>query len=939
MSFNPPVRRLAIVGTGVSLEQAPSSVSAESAAVTDEVRKGLIVEGKLYPATGTRRPLPRPRLDVWSDVLDAAYPVVLVAAPAGYGKSTLMAQWHAHLVERGVPCAWLSLDEDDNDKTRFMRHLVAALQKAEARIGQSVAANLSTDFPSDAKPLLETLAGDLATVQQRIVLFLDDLHFVEDTEVLEIAAWLVNYAPRTVQYVIGTRDKEPLRLSGLRVRRQLLELSQRELQFNSDEAAQFCTNRLGRDLSTQDLQCLMLKTEGWPAALELVTLVLADLPDPGPFIERFAGTDSGLVAYLCEVVLSRMDERTRTSVFRVSMFDRFCAPLAQAVCETDNGEELLRALRARNLFLIPLDECGVWVRFHHLVGESFRERYRRTSPVEARECLQRGAQWMHANGLVEEAVNCMIRAQDWEQATQWVAESVEELVFRRGCQQTILRWMNALPEACVARYPIIGIQYTFALSFYHHRHQEYEAQIYRLQQLLQRLEAQGSHDARMIDELRCALEFQTAMVSALRDEGYQCGELAAAWLERWPNAPLVRKAVMGNVIAFGYKTTVEIGRGLEVLVRTRRWVEQAEGYYELAWVAWVEAVLYLKRGSYLEARLACKSGLEVVEGKLHGHPAHTGLLHSLLAGIAYEFDEIGPSVEHIERAMSTVTDYGPADAVVVAYLTQARLQRLRDDEDSALAILREGQELGARRRLRRVTLALAAEECTGLVRAGRYEEARLVAARFDFDQLNFRSGTSDLISDKTLRAASRYLLLQSPKPVIQALDEAIEYCKRRDLAHRQVELILIRALAHKQQGEWASALIDVHDALTVAAPRGYLRVFLDEGRELGALIPRLDLEQLQGSPAAPLARRLRQAMGQPDSPLRQPSAAPSEQLTRREVSILKRLESGLSNKEIAEAIFVSEGTLKWHLHNVYSKLGVKNRSGAMSRARALGMMV
>ena len=404
-------------------------------------------------------------------------------------RAKLAAQWHAHLVERGVPCAWLSLDEDDNDKTRFMRHLVAALQKAEARIGQSVAANLSTDFPSDAKPLLETLAGDLATVQQRIVLFLDDLHFVEDTEVLEIAAWLVNYAPRTVQYVIGTRDKEPLRLSGLRVRRQLLELSQRELQFNSDEAAQFCTNRLGRDLSTQDLQCLMLKTEGWPAALELVTLVLADLPDPGPFIERFAGTDSGLVAYLCEVVLSRMDERTRTSVFRVSMFDRFCAPLAQAVCETDNGEELLRALRARNLFLIPLDECGVWVRFHHLVGESFRERYRRTSPVEARECLQRGAQWMHANGLVEEAVNCMIRAQDWEQATQWVAESVEELVFRRGCQQTILRWMNALPEACVARYPIIGIQYTFALSFYHHRHQEYEAQIYRLQQLLQRLEA------------------------------------------------------------------------------------------------------------------------------------------------------------------------------------------------------------------------------------------------------------------------------------------------------------------------------------------------------------------------------------------------------------------------------------------------------------------
>jgi ATP/maltotriose-dependent transcriptional regulator MalT len=903
-----------------------------------DARKRLIVEGKLYPATGTRKPLPRPRLDASSDVLDGIYPVVLVAAPAGYGKSTLMAQWHAHLIERGVACAWLSLDEDDNDRTRFMRHLVAALQKAEARIGQTVAANLSTDFPSDAKPLLEMLAGDLATVQQRIVLFLDDLHFVQDGEVLEIVDWLVNYAPRTVQYVVGTRDKQRLRFSALRVRRQLLELDLRQLQFDTDEAAMFCRSRLGHDLSAQDMQRLLTKTEGWPAGLELVTLALAGLTNQSRFIERFAGTDSSLVEYLGEVVLSRMDDRTRTGVFRMSMFDRVCAPLAQAVCETDDAAGLIQVLRAGNLFLIPLDEDGAWVRFHHLVGEFFRERYRRTAPVEATECLQRGARWMRANGFVEEAVNCLIRAQDWEQATRWVAESVDELVLRRGCQQTILRWMNALPEAYVARYPIIGIQYTFALSFYHHQHQEYEAQIYRLRELLQRLEAQGPRDAQTIDELRCALELQAALVSALRDDGRQGGDLAAAWLERWPNASLVRKGVMGNVLAFGHKTTGEIARGLEVLAVTRRWVEQGEGYYQLAWVAWVEAVLYLKRGSYSRARLACNAGLEVVEDKMHGHPAHTGLLHSLLAGIAYEFDEIGAALEHIERAMRTVNEYGPADSVIVAYCIQARLQRLRHDEDSALAILREGQELGERRGLRRVTLSLAAEECTGLVRAGRYEEARLVAARFGFGELHARSGTAELTSDKALRAASRYLLLHSPQLVIQTLDAAIKYCERRDLTHRQVELLVIRALAHKQQGDWSIALTDLHEALIIAAPRRYLRVFLDEERDLGPLIARLDFEQLNGSQAAPLARRLQQTIGKPGSRAREASATLTEQLTRREVSILKRLESGLSNKEIAEAIFVSEGTLKWHLHNVYGKLDVKNRSGALGRARAMGIL-
>jgi LuxR family maltose regulon positive regulatory protein len=252
-------------------------------------------------------------------------------------------------------------------------------------------------------------------------------------------------------------------------------------------------------------------------------------------------------------------------------------------------------------------------------------------------------------------------------------------------------------------------------------------------------------------------------------------------------------------------------------------------------------------------------------------------------------------------------------------------------------MLREGQELGERRGWRRVTLSLAAEECRSLARSGRHEEARLVATRFDFHELRLRSGAPPLSSDKALRAASRYLLKQSPRVVIDALDAAIENSRRRELDHRSVELLILRTLAKKEDGDWASALVDLRNALSIAARRNYVRVFLDEGRELGALIDRLDIEQLRGSEAAPLARRLQRAVCMPDVQGGGPSGM-SEELTKRELSILKRLESGLSNKEIAEAIFVSEGTLKWHLHNVYGKLSVKNRSGAMTRARALGIL-
>jgi LuxR family maltose regulon positive regulatory protein len=906
--------------------------------MTQQQHERAIIQGKLFPAAGTRKPLPRPRLDSSSDVLDGIFPVVVMAAPAGYGKSTLMVRWHARLLERGVSCAWLSLDEDDSDAARFLHHLIAALQKASAHIGKEVAEDLIAEFASGSRSVVEAIAADLAQVQHRIVLFLDDLQFVEGPEVREILNWLINYAPRCLQFVIGTRRDPGLRLSGLRVRCQLLELGAEQLQFDAAEAAQFYNSRLGRDLSVPDLQTLLTKTEGWPAALELAALVLSGSSEPKAFIQNFAGTDTSVVDYLGDMVLSQLDERTRDFVFRISMFDRVCAPLARTVTDADDGEEALLGLRTRNLFLIPLDRSWEWVRFHHLVGEYFRETFRRTAPALASECLVRGARWLHANGHVEEAVNYMIRAQEWEWATHWVADSVEELVFRCGYHQTILRWMNALPEASVDRYPVIRVQYAFALSFYP-RYQDYEAQIYRLQLLLQTLEAQAHHDADSdrIDELRCAVEMQVAMSVGLRDDGMRGGQLAAAWLARWPKASLRRKGVMGNVLSFGQKTRGHIAGGLEMIAETRQWLEQGEGYYALSWTAYLEAVLHLKRGSYFESRLACTRGLELVEQKLHGHPGQTSLIHALLAGIAYEFDEIEQALAHLELALNSVNECAHADAMIVTYLTQARIQNLRRDEHGALAMLREGQKLGEQRGWRRVTLSLAAEECRSLARTEQHEEARLVATRFEFHELPARSVTSPLTADKALRAASRYLLKQSPRVVVEALDAAIDSSQQRGLAHRSVELLVLRAIAGKEDGDWTGALADVRRALIIAAPRNYVRVFLDERHELGALMERLDMAKLRGSEAAPLARRLERAMYTPDVQGSAPIGK-GEELTKRELSILKRLESGLSNKEIAEAIFVSEGTLKWHLHNVYGKLNVKNRSGAMTRARVLGIL-
>ncbi|MGH8461851.1 MAG: AAA family ATPase [Stenotrophobium sp.] len=674
-----------------------------------------IVETKLHPGISAGRQLARPQLALPPELIDSEASVALICAPAGYGKTTVMAGWHTQLGERDIAPAWLSLDTGDNDTARFLRHLIAALQTVQGPIGRDVLAQLGGVPAAGVTSLLESLAADLRRAKKRTVLFLDDVHFIEQPEVLEMLHWLLSYSPPGLQYVLGSRVEPRLRLSGLRVRRRLLDVGTAQLGLSADEAERFLSMRLGMSLAAGPMQQLMRKTEGWIAALELVAVALRSQSQPEELIAQFAGTDRSIVDYLGEMVLGGLDENLRIFIASVAQFDRFSAALATRVTGVENPVLLVDELRARNLFLVPLDRHGEWFRFHHLVGQFFREHLRRSAPGQARAILCEGARWLFEQGQIEEAVSAAIRADAFELAAEWIAQSVEELVYRRGYHQILTRWMSQLPDDCVDRFPAIRINYAFSLAFLP-RQREVEAQLHRLEAIAARLERAPQPDRKRIDPIRRAVELQAVLSHALRDEGMAARESALAWMKRWPDAPAVQKGHVSNALAFGHKTASEIAQGLEVVAQGRRWHEQGEGYYGLAWNIFVEALLHMKRGTYREARQACLSGLELIERHLNGHRAHASLLHTVLAAVAYEFDEAEQAESHIEQAMHSVQDYGPADAVILAYLTQARLRFLRGDASSAYAILHEGQELGRRRALARVTITLSAEVCTWLGR-------------------------------------------------------------------------------------------------------------------------------------------------------------------------------------------------------------------------------
>jgi ATP/maltotriose-dependent transcriptional regulator MalT len=898
---------------------------------------GAVVEAKLYPGFGAARVMQRPKLALPREFGDGTLGVVVVCAPAGYGKSTLMGSWHESLCTQGVACGWLSLDQDDDDPARLMRHLIAAFQRIDPRLGRSARSELTANVAGIVKPALESLAADLAQLGQRAVLFLDDLQFLDAPEALELVDWLINYSPRQCQYVLGGRAGPQIRLGNLRVRGRLLEYGMRDLHFSAEESARFMESRLGPVLGPQQVRQLLDRTEGWPAAMELAALALRAETDQARTLQRFAGSDREVVDYLSEAVLDRLDARTRGFILRLAHFDRFDAGLAEAVTGEPDAGRLLAAVHARNLFLVPLDRAARWFRFHHLAAEFLRDRYRRENGAPG-QLVMTGARWLYDNGHAEEAINAAIRAEDWETATRWVAESAEDLIYRRGYHQTILRWMQRLPGEWVDRFPAIRIHYSFALAFTP-RQQEVEAQLHRLQAIHAALSATPGSDARLAEQIGSELELQKVLSLGLRDDGHQARIEAQAWLERWPDAPLIRRGTVGNVLTFGLKTASEIDAGLEMNRQVRAWLSRAEGWYGLSWTDYLAALLHMKRGAYFEARHHCNAGLALLQEKLNGHPAHAAMFHTVLATVAYEFDELDRAHDHLELCLPRVVDYGQADAVLMGFLAAAKLERVRRGEEAGLDRLHEGQEVGAQRGFARVTVSLAAEECGWHGRAGRFDEARRVAARHGFDRLD-GGGASALRGEKAILVASRFLARRAPGEVLAGIEGPIARCKDKGLYRRWVELLLIKAIVYKEDGALVQAVGCIKEALAIAAPRNYYRTILDEAADVGTLLDRLDPAELRDSEAGPLARRLRQAMKEGGTGQARRAAAPklAEDLSRREIAILKRLESELSNKEIASAIFISEGTLKWHLHNIYGKLGVKNRSGAVVKAKALSVM-
>lgn len=410
---------------------------------------GVLLGTKLNAPLGARRRVQRERLV--ERLVGERRRLVLIDAPAGWGKTTLLAEWAGDARETRR-FAWFTTDAADNDPVRFWSYVIEALRGVDPTVGRVSAGALGVSGTDPVDLVLPQLINELAELDEELVLVLEDYHLVSSDEIHRGVAFLLERAPPGLGLAVATRIDPPLPLPRLRARGDLLELRASELRFGVDETAQLVTGVIGAPLDERDVEMLVTRTEGWAAGLYLAALSIAERTDRSAFIEQFAGDDRHIVDYLGGEVLEGLDESTRDFLLRTSLLDRLTGPLADALTGRTDGAQTLADIERANLFLVPLDDRREWYRYHHLFAELLRHEQLRSRAGEVAELHRRAAGWLDANGAVDDAIRHACAAGDHELAVGLVMRRWRE-PFNRGELATVDSWLDSLPAAAVAAEP------------------------------------------------------------------------------------------------------------------------------------------------------------------------------------------------------------------------------------------------------------------------------------------------------------------------------------------------------------------------------------------------------------------------------------------------------------------------------------------------------
>jgi LuxR family maltose regulon positive regulatory protein len=914
-----------------------------------------LLKTKLYIPPLRPGMVSRPRLIAkLEDGLRPGNKLILLSAPAGFGKTTLLSEW-ATRCEPRMPVGWISLDAGDNDPVRFWSYLISALETIHKGVGVDVQIALRSRQPPPIEELLTGLINQVVGISIPLALVLDDYHVVDAQPIHSALGFLLDHLPSQMHLIIATRADPPLHLSRLRARSQMVELRTDDLRLTVDEATAFLNDAMDLQLSAEDVAALEARTEGWIAGLQMAALSLQgqSREQAHSFVRAFTGSHRYVLDYLTDEVLLRQPADRQRFLLQTSILDRLSASLCDAVCEqaggsaelTAGGQEMLAQLDAANLFVVPLDDSRRWYRYHHLFAELLRRRLGQTQGDLVPELHRRASAWYERHRLIAKAVQHALASGDMERAGRLVGGNTLSMM-EYGELRAIERWIDALPEEMMRAQPWLSIAHAWLLAFTGQLDAAETALASAADGLVGPSQAGGpSPESRWLGgHIACI----RAYVVGLEGDPLQAAELAREALSLLPSEDLLTRGWVTMALGIYLYRAGDLGGADQALAKAVA-ISRATGDSHVAVLALCNlAVAHRDRGKLARAANTFRDALQLAReyaDRAGQQLPVSAYAHTYLAAVLCEWNDPQAALDHVYQGIELCERWGEPQLLVGSYMQLAGILVSVGDTDGALDAAHK-----AKAAARMLSPGYAARvdpvEALAQLRRGNVEAAIQWADTPDVG-LSGRDGPYEYWARCGIRARVRMAQGRTD----EALEELAGVLQAAEAAESQLHVIAslrLQALALQARGELDRALAALERALALAEPEGYVRRFIGEGAPMGDLLR----EAAARGIAAGYVEKLLSALDQEakahangtqqrdDSPmvLDRPSPVLVEPLSARELQVLRLLAAGLSNLEIAEELYLSVNTIKTHTRNIYGKLGVRSRLQAANRAEELQLL-
>jgi LuxR family maltose regulon positive regulatory protein len=866
--------------------------------------------------------------------------LTLIAAPAGYGKTTAISMW---IPQNKYCVAWLSLDERDDDPIQFWTYLVAALQTLKTNLGENARTflpALEQDWES-TEAFLTALINEISAFPDEFALVLDDYHVINAHTIHKGMAYLLGHAPENFHLVVSSRAEPPLPIPRLRARNQMIELRADDLRFTIEEVAIFLNEVMELNLSPDNIASLEARTEGWIAGLQLAALSMQRHSNTEEFITSFMGSQRFILDYLVDEVLQNQPKEVRSFLLETSILDRFNGSLCEAVTEQTGGRAMLERLEQKNLFIVSLDDQQEWFRYQHLFADVLRVRLQQDTPERISELHRRAAAWLEANGTTLEAIGHALTSKDYQRAFHLIT------ILNQSEPMVLLQWIRTLPDELVRSQPELSIQKAYALLAMK-RFTDAEVS-------LQEAERNAKGDFLVLGKVAVA----RATVGAVRGESEWVIELARLAQMYLPEEERFQRGTLGMSLGIAYRLKGDTGSARQALV------EAASPDRSVGNLVAVTAICELGRLEILEGHLHQASdryqqALTFASEKDGSFLPVAGRAFINLGRLYYEWGDFDLASRFLTLGIQYSQDWWLLSTLIEGYIGLAHVR-------NALGDL-EGRDLN----LSRAEQSAKAADIAYLVAIAAATQAKLLVGQGDLDASTpWAMAQMGVLDENFVFTEARYcehvalarwlIACGRLQPTGQCLSAAIRLLQRLQrevertgLTGLSIEIRMLMALSQQAHGNAAQAASQLVRLLALAEPEGYLRLFVDEGEPMHSMLTMCQLQiEEQSPPLRPYLKKILSSFSGPEAELAARVVVHSQHLpqqvirsgdpdlveapSERELEVLQLLAGGLSTRQIADTLVITTGTVRNHLKSIYSKLDVHSRVQAVERARMLNL--